>query len=184
MSLPIAAVTNRFQLCVEAALFIISSSVGQKSGPAWLRLDLTKSKSRSPTVQALLWMLWGKAPLQDHSGCWQNPEPCWTPAGSLSQLLKATHTPHHCAPPPSRGESGSSSSHASNLSAFHLNKAPPASQLAPGRALLSVTIQAGDVTCRERVVPCCRLMLLKRIGISTADNIGGRVDTLVCPHVG
>lgn len=64
MSLPIAAVTNRFQLCVEAALFIISSSVGQKSGPAWLRLDLTKSKSRSPTVQALLWMLWGKVPFK------------------------------------------------------------------------------------------------------------------------
>lgn len=63
-------------------------------------------------------------------------------------------------------------------------KAPPASQPAPGPALLSGTVQTGDVPCHKHVVPFCQSKLLKCTGISASNNACGQASVLVCPHIG
>lgn len=73
------------------------------------------------------------------------------PLSSLKLPTFLISVPH----PPSIARA-SSCFHALNLSVFHLDKVPPASQLAPEPALLSVTVQTGNVMCHKHVVPFCQ----------------------------
>ena len=102
-------------LWLEATPFVTSSSPGQRSGMVWLSRGSHKAKVKVSIGLGSYLDALGQVHLWDHSGCWQNPVPRRMPAGSLSQLLKATTFPIIVFPPPASGKSGSSSLYALNL---------------------------------------------------------------------
>ena len=81
--------------------FIISQSIGQKSGGChWFLCSRTHGLGSD-------WRLWGRICFHTHPGCWQNsvpygcrtevPFPQWLSDGSPSQQLKATWTSSYVA---------------------------------------------------------------------------------------